>query len=182
VKLGIAYLSEDRKHFGLVTGMSRRDNITMATWSASSGNFWMKRSALIRQGGEGVCQAAQGQDAVVDQETSPALRRQPAEGGHRQVAAARLRHPLLRRTDARHRRRRQGEIYKLLQTLAAQGKAIVVISSELPEVLRLSHRIIVMCEGRITGELDGKTATQEDIMTLATQARRARRPEGRNSP
>ncbi len=63
----------------------------------------------------------------------------------------------------------KAEIYKLLQGLAAEGKAIVVISSELPEVLRLSHRIIVMCEGRITGELDGKTATQESIMTLATQ-------------
>ena len=63
----------------------------------------------------------------------------------------------------------KAEIYKLLQGLAAQGKAIVVISSELPEVLRLSHRIVVMCEGRITGELDGRTATQEEIMHLATQ-------------
>lgn len=63
----------------------------------------------------------------------------------------------------------KAEIYKLLQGLADQGKAIVVISSELPEVLRLSHRIIVMCEGRITGELEGKSATQEAIMTLAAQ-------------
>ena len=63
----------------------------------------------------------------------------------------------------------KAEIYKLLQGLAAQGKAIIVISSELPEVLRLSHRILVMCEGRITGELDGRTATQESIMELATQ-------------
>jgi ribose transport system ATP-binding protein len=63
----------------------------------------------------------------------------------------------------------KAEIYRLLEELAAQGKAIIVISSELPEVLRLSHRIAVMCEGRITGELDGRTATQEDIMTLATQ-------------
>jgi len=62
----------------------------------------------------------------------------------------------------------KAEIYKLLQGLAEQGKAIVVISSELPEVLRLSHRILVMAEGRITGELDGRTATQEAIMTLAT--------------
>ena len=63
----------------------------------------------------------------------------------------------------------KAEIYRMLQELAAQGKAIVVISSELEEVLRLSHRIIVMCEGRVTGELDGRTATQEEIMTLATQ-------------
>ena len=64
----------------------------------------------------------------------------------------------------------KAEIYKLLQGLADQGKAIVVISSELPEVLRLSHRVLVMCEGRITGELSGKAATQEAIMTLATQS------------
>jgi len=62
----------------------------------------------------------------------------------------------------------KAEIYKLLNGLANQGKAIIVISSELPEVLRLSHRILVMCEGRVTGELDGKTATQETIMHLAT--------------
>jgi len=63
----------------------------------------------------------------------------------------------------------KSEIYKLLDELAAQGKAIVMISSELPEVLRMSHRILVMCEGRITGELPGRTATQEAIMELATQ-------------
>ena len=46
-----------------------------------------------------------------------------------------------------------------------------MISSELPEVLRMSHRIIVMCEGRITGELTAAEATQEEIMRLATQRR-----------
>jgi len=44
-----------------------------------------------------------------------------------------------------------------------------MISSELPEILRMSHRIIVMCEGRITGELSGREATQETIMQFATQ-------------
>jgi ribose transport system ATP-binding protein len=63
----------------------------------------------------------------------------------------------------------KSEIYKLLNELAAQGKAIIMISSELPEVLRMSHRIIVMCEGRITGELSAADATQERIMRFATQ-------------
>jgi ribose transport system ATP-binding protein len=63
----------------------------------------------------------------------------------------------------------KSEIYKLLNDLAQQGKSIIMISSELPEILRMSHRIIVMCEGRITGELDSKNATQERIMTYATQ-------------
>ena len=63
----------------------------------------------------------------------------------------------------------KSEIYKLLNALAQQGRAIVMISSELPEVLRLSHRILVMCEGRITGELPAEGATQKKIMQLATQ-------------
>ena len=56
-----------------------------------------------------------------------------------------------------------------MRALADQGKAIVMISSELPEILRMSDRIVVMCEGRITGELLAKDATQERIMQLATQ-------------
>jgi len=63
----------------------------------------------------------------------------------------------------------KAEIYKLLRELASQGKSIVMISSELPEILRMSDRIIVMCEGRITGELAPEEATQEKIMQLATQ-------------
>jgi ribose transport system ATP-binding protein len=61
------------------------------------------------------------------------------------------------------------EIYKLLNDLADQGKAIIVISSELPEVLRLSHRIVVMSQGRVTGVLTPDKADQETIMKLATQ-------------
>ena len=56
-----------------------------------------------------------------------------------------------------------------INDLAEQGKAIVMISSELPEIMRMSHRIIVMCEGRITGELSAVDATQEAVMQLATQ-------------
>jgi ribose transport system ATP-binding protein len=65
------------------------------------------------------------------------------------------------------------EIHRLLRSLADEGKAIVMISSELPEILRMSDRIIVMCEGRITGELAWKDATQERIMQLATQREKA---------
>jgi ribose transport system ATP-binding protein len=63
----------------------------------------------------------------------------------------------------------KSEIYKLVNDLAAQGKAIIVISSELPEVLLLSHRILVMCEGRITGDVSALDATQESLMALATR-------------
>ena len=63
----------------------------------------------------------------------------------------------------------KSEIYRLLNDLARQGKSIIMISSELPEILRMSHRIIVMCEGRVTGELTSAEATQEKIMQFATQ-------------
>jgi ribose transport system ATP-binding protein len=59
-------------------------------------------------------------------------------------------------------------MYTLVEELANQGKSIIVISSELSEIQRLSDRVIVMCEGRITGELDIKDATQETIMAYAT--------------
>jgi ribose transport system ATP-binding protein len=62
----------------------------------------------------------------------------------------------------------KSEIYKLMNQLIDQGKSIIMISSELPEILRMSHRILVMCEGRITGELQNKDANQESIMALAT--------------
>ena len=63
----------------------------------------------------------------------------------------------------------KGEIYELLDQLVSEGKSIIMISSELPEILRMSHRVIVMCEGRITGELRSEEATQEKIMDYATR-------------
>ena len=60
------------------------------------------------------------------------------------------------------------EIYALLNELAGQGKSIIMISSELPEVLRMSHRVVVMSEGRVTGELSAAEADQESVMHLAT--------------
>ncbi len=62
----------------------------------------------------------------------------------------------------------KNEIYKLMNQLAAQGKSIIMISSELPELLRMSDRIVVMCEGRLTGEIGIEEASQEKIMEFAT--------------
>ena len=63
----------------------------------------------------------------------------------------------------------KSEIYKLMNDLAEQGKTIIVISSELPEIIRCCHRVLVMCEGRITGEVVGDEIDQETIMKYATQ-------------
>ncbi len=64
----------------------------------------------------------------------------------------------------------KSEIYKLMNQLAQEeGKSIIMISSELTEILRMSDRIVVMCEGEKTGELDISEATQENIMDLSTR-------------
>ena len=62
----------------------------------------------------------------------------------------------------------KSEIYHLMNELAAQGKSIIMISSEMTEILRMSDRIVVMCEGRKTAEIDIAEATQEKIMHAAT--------------
>ncbi|MEN9894866.1 MAG: hypothetical protein RIR97_718 [Pseudomonadota bacterium] len=168
VSLGIAYLSEDRKHFGLVTGMSVRDNITMASWRRfAKGRIFMNDTGLGDVSTDYVGKLKV-KTPTIHQET-----RLLSGGNQQKVVIAKW---LLRDCDILIFDEptrgidigAKAEIYKLLHGLASQGKAIIVISSELPEVLRLSHRILVMCEGRVTGELDGKTATQESIMHLAT--------------
>lgn len=61
------------------------------------------------------------------------------------------------------------EIYCIIADLAAQGKSIIMISSEMAEIIGMSDRVMVMCDGRVTGFIDGDKATQENIMELATQ-------------
>ena len=60
------------------------------------------------------------------------------------------------------------EIYHLMNQLKEQGIAVMFVSAEMPEILGFSDRIIVMCDGRITGELDAKSATQNEVLKLAT--------------
>ena len=61
------------------------------------------------------------------------------------------------------------EIYCIIAELAKQGKGIIMISSEMSELIGMSDRVMVMCDGRVTGFVDGKEATQENIMALATK-------------
>ena len=60
------------------------------------------------------------------------------------------------------------EIYSVINDMAAKGVAVIMVSSELPEVLGMSDRIMVVHEGQVTGIIDGKTADQTKVMTLAT--------------
>jgi ribose transport system ATP-binding protein len=168
VRHGIGYLSEDRKHFGLATGLDVETNIAL-----SSMRRFLKAGFIDTASTRRIAQ-----DYVRQLQIKTPSVTQPVRllsGGNQQkvvIAKWLLRNCDILFFDEPTRGIDVGaksEIYRLIRELAAQGKAIVMISSELPEVLRMSHRILVMCEGRITGELSGHGATQEAIMQLATQ-------------
>jgi len=175
VAAGIGYLSEDRKHFGLALGLDVRANIAMASLERFS-----DRLGRLDEGRLGrIARDFIGKLGIRTPSDRQELRL--LSGGNQQkvvVAKWLLRDCDILIFDEPTRGIDVGakaEIYRLLTDLSAAGKAIIVISSELPEVLRLSHRIAVMCEGRLTGILPGG-ASQEDIMRLATQ--RTQLPEG----
>lgn len=166
---GIGYLSEDRKHFGLATGLDVETNIVM-----SSLNRFLKFGTVVDEKRTRI--VAQDYVKQLKIKTSSVEKQvKLLSGGNQQkivIAKWLLRDCDILFFDEPTRGIDIGaksEIYKLLDALAEQGKAIVMISSELPEVIRMSHRILVMCEGRITGEIPGREATQENIMQLATQ-------------
>jgi ribose transport system ATP-binding protein len=169
VKRGIGYLSEDRKRFGLATGMDVESNIVMADLGKFlSFNMFLRRAQIRKRASHFI-------NLLTIRTPSPTQPVRLLSGGNQQkiVIAKWLERDCdvlffdepTRGIDVGAK----SEIYKLLRSLAQQGKAIVMISSELPEVLLMSDRIVVMCEGRITGELSANEATQERIMHLATQ-------------
>jgi ribose transport system ATP-binding protein len=169
VRLGIGYLSEDRKRFGLATGMDVAANIAMPCLS----RFLYWRIFLKAQAIRDMARSAIARLRIKTPSEAQEVRF--LSGGNQQkivIAKWLARDCDILFFDEPTRGIDVGaknEIYKLLNTLASQGRAIVMISSELPEILRMSHRIAVMCEGRLTGELPAEGTTQEDIMRLATQ-------------
>jgi ribose transport system ATP-binding protein len=169
VQAGIGYLSEDRKHFGLATGMDVESNITLPSLRR-----WLKWGVFLNQSAI----HAIGQEMVdklrIKTPSLTQVARLLSGGNQQKVVIAKwlvqdcevlIFDEPTRGIDVGAK----SEIYKLVNDLAAQGKAIIVISSELPEVLLLSHRILVMCEGRITGDVSALDATQESLMALATR-------------
>jgi ribose transport system ATP-binding protein len=168
VRHGIGYLPEDRKRYGLTLGMDVETNIVLASLQKFLGWLgWMKRDATRDVAGRFVSKLAI---------KTPGLQQQVKNlsGGNQQkvvVGKWLVADTEILVFDEPTRGIDVGaksEIYRLLNDLARQGKAIIMISSELPEILRMSHRIVVMAEGRITGELTAAEATQEKIMRYAT--------------
>ncbi len=169
VMYGIGYLSEDRKRYGLTLKMDVQSNIVLAAFRKFVGFLGWVNTARTRATAERIVKALQIRTPSLQQKT------QNLSGGNQQKVVVGkwltadtdilIFDEPTRGIDVGAK----SEIYRLLNDLAKQGKSIIMISSELPEILRMSHRIVVMCEGRITGELNIGEATQEKIMTYATQ-------------
>ncbi|GMQ60416.1 sugar ABC transporter ATP-binding protein [Vallitalea sediminicola] len=168
VRNGIGYLSEDRKRYGIVLGVDIETNIVMANFNEYTNPLgFVKTNKTSESANERVKELAI-KTPSISQEVKN------LSGGNQQKVV--IGKWLTRDCDVLIFDEptrgidigAKGEIYKLLNELASRGKSIIMISSELPEILRMSHRVIVMCEGRITGELNNEEATQEKIMQFAT--------------
>ncbi len=165
--MGIGLVTEDRKAQGLVLGMVVRENITLANLPEVS-VFSFIRAGREREVARKYVGDLQVKTPSIDQTV------QNLSGGNQQkvvLAKWLFTDSKVLIFDEPTRGIDVGaktEIYQLMNALAKRGAAIIMISSELPEVLGMSDRICVMHEGKITGELSRAEATQEKIMTLAT--------------
>lgn len=168
VERGIGYLSEDRKRFGLVLGLDVESNIAMAAMERFKNSFGFLKTEESKKNCEEFIRTLR-----IKTPSGKQLVQNLSGGNQQKVVIGKW---LTRDCDILIFDEptrgidigAKSEIYKLLNDLAEQGKSIIMISSELPEILRMSHRIMVMCEGRITGELKRNEATQEKIMAHAT--------------
>ena len=167
VALGIGYLSEDRKRYGIVVDKSVAENSTMAHLkNFVKGLFIDKRKEVsaTQEYIDRLNTKTPGTDQLVVN----------LSGGNQQKVV--LAKWLVKDCDILIFDEptrgidvgAKSEIYHLMNELVAQGKSIIMISSEMTEILRMSDRIVVMCEGKKTAEIDIADATQENIMHAAT--------------
>jgi ribose transport system ATP-binding protein len=169
VAAGIGYLSEDRKRYGLLLEQDVTFNVILSSIPRFSNKFGF----LKLKSAAGIAR-----DSIAQLRVRTPSERQMLKnlsGGNQQkvvIAKWLTRDCDVLIFDEPTRGIDVGakdEIYRLLTKLADEGKSIIMISSELPEVLRLSDRIAVMCDGRLTGIIENKDADQNIIMGLATK-------------
>ena len=165
---GIGYLTEDRKKEGLALGLSVELNIMLGNYPEYSDALGIVKEKQCQETSEQLVKALRIKTPHLQQ---PALH---LSGGNQQkiiIARWVCKDTDILIFDEPTRGIDVGaklEIYELMNRLVAKGKSIIMISSELPEILGMCDRILVMRNGRITGELDNATATQENIMKYAT--------------
>jgi ABC-type sugar transport system ATPase subunit len=167
IRHGIGFVTEDRKRFGLILGQTILDNSTLAGLKRISGSFLTHRSRETA-----ATKKVMGSLRV--KANSPMTIAGTLSGGNQQKVVLGkwlLTEPKVLFLDEPTRGIDVGakqEIYAEINKLAASGVAIVMVSSELPEVLGLADRILVLHEGRLTGEFTRSEATSERIMHAAT--------------
>lgn len=167
VRNGIGYLSEDRKRYGLMLQKPVSENTAIASMDryVSGG---LINDAKLKKEAEEYNAKLRTKTPSMDQ-----ILKNLSGGNQQKVIIARwlIQDSEILIFDEPTRGIDVGaksEIYTLMNELSKQGKSIIMISSELVEILRMSDRVMVMCEGRKTGELDISEANQENIMKLAT--------------
>ena len=168
IHLGIGMVPEDRKDQGIVTALSVRENITLPMIYELS--RWMKVDRKQQN------QVAQTQVKQLRIQT-PSIYQvtQNLSGGNQQKVvlakwlAKRCQMLILDEPTRGIDIGAKTEMYKLMNSLAAEGKGILLISSDLPEVIAMSDRIYVMRDGQVVAELPGQTTSQETIMKYITQ-------------
>jgi len=167
IEHGIGFVTEDRKRFGLLLDQTLLDNLTLAGLKQISGNFLTNRSR------ETVAARKSMKDLHV-KANSPLTIAGTLSGGNQQkivLGKWLLTNPKVLFLDEPTRGIDVGakqEIYSEINKLAKEGLAIVMVSSELPEVMGLSDRILVLHEGKLTGEFTRTEATAEKVMACAT--------------
>jgi len=165
----LALLTEERRATGIFPALSVLDNTLIANLEK-----YVRRNGLLDEK-QGISDATRHIEMLRVKTPSVRTHVENLSGGNQQkviVARWLLTEPEILILDEPTRGIDVGakyEIYSIIADLAKSGKSIIMISSEMPELIGMSDRIMVMCEGRVTGILDGKEATQERIMTLATQ-------------
>ena len=165
---GIGYLSEDRKRYGLIVDKSVEENTVISSLNDFVKGIFIDK-AKSKEVSKKYVESLKTKTPSVSQ-----LVKKLSGGNQQKVVIAKW---LVRNSDILIFDEptrgidvgAKSEIYSLMEKLAKEGKSIIMISSELPEVLRMSDRVIVMCEGRITGILDIAEANQEVIMQSATK-------------
>jgi rhamnose transport system ATP-binding protein len=167
LSLGIAYVPEDRQQHGLVLPMNITHNVTLPILQNFANMGWLNQEAEAQTAGDFANQ--------LDVRAAGLWQRaRELSGGNQQKVvlakwlAARPRILILDEPTRGIDVGTKAAVHELMSTLASQGLAILMISSELPEILGMSDRILVMCEGRVTGHFTQDEATQEKIMAVAT--------------
>lgn len=166
IEYGLALCPEDRKDEGIVGGRSVMDNLTVSILGKISRAGFVDRRKEREVSARGI------EDLSI---RTPTMEKQIVElsGGNQQkviLARCLATEPDILILDEPTKGIDVGakfEIYKIITSLARKGLGIILISSELPEILGLCDRIMVMSQGRITGELERREATEENILTLA---------------